>query len=146
MNRPTLSKLNWRNLLGTLAIGWGAINYAELPAVATPIEDIQQLAQVGVQSRVNPPTPLNLRPRVHFSSPSDSSSSSYYPSHSHPIYNRRSHGRYGNYRRHNRHHHHEHSRNNRHRSRGKVIIISPGSHNGVSNYGRDSFIRVIRSY
>ena len=139
MNQKTRSKLNWRNVIGTLAIGLGAITSIDASAMATPIKDNFQLAQVGVQSRINSPTPLNLRPRTHI--PLPQSNYSHYP---------RYNSGYGNYdRRHshqgNRHHtHHRHTHHHRHRNRSTVIIIRPGGHSSMGNYGNGNFIRSIQ--
>ena len=136
MNQKNLSQLNWRNICA-LAIGLGAIICIDTPATATPVKHHLQLAQVGVRSRVTPPTPLNLRPRVH--TPLPQSNYSHYPRYSYPKYNTG----YGNYCSGDCHHHHTH--HNRHRRQGKVIIISPGNYNSVSNYSNSKFIRVIRN-
>ena len=139
MNQKNLFQLNWRNACGALAIGLGAFTCINTPATATPIQSHFELAQVGVRSRITPPTPLNLRPRVH--TPLPQSNYSHYPHHRYSKYN----SGYNNYRRSDRyHHHHEHTHDNHHRSRDKVIIISPGNHRDVRNYSSDNFIRVIR--
>ena len=149
MNQKNLFQLNWRNALGAFAIGLGAIAYTELPTTAYPIKDSLQLRGEGVRSRVTPPTPLNLRPRVHI--PLPQSNYSRYPSHSYPRYNN---SYNGNYRRSHHHyedchHHHEHTHQNRHRSshrrRGKVIIINPGDRSGIGNPINGNFIRLIRN-
>ena len=141
------SKLTWRKAFSAIAIGLGAIGCLDVSATAKPIEnDLNnsfQLAQVGVRSRITPPTPLNLRPRVH--TPLPSSNYSRYPSRSYHRYNTG----YDSYRRHDHHHddyhyrHHKNRRYRRHSNHRKVIIISPGSHGGISNYGNDGFIRII---
>ena len=127
---------DWRSTLGTLAISLGMFSVAQLPARAIPTssQTNSQLAQVGVRSRINRPTPLNLRPRTHIPLP-------------------RVNGRYGSYNRYPRYrdryydgyryghdHHHTHRRRSRHR-RGTVIIINPSNYTEYSNY--DGYIRII---
>lgn len=147
MNKLSLAKINWRTTLGTLAISLGTLGIIELPAEANPhqVQDSLQIAQVGVRSRINAPTPLNLRPRTHIPLPSRR-------------YNRRSnycgyHGCRGEHRHHRRyrrsnrrvrydHDHYDHHRRSRSRKRS-VIIINPSNSN--SRYSNDNgYIRVIR--
>lgn len=145
MNKKNIFQLNWRNALGALAIGLGAIAYIELPTTAYPIEDRLQLGGEGVRSRVTPPTPLNLRPRVRI--PLPQSNYSRYPRHSYPRSNNSYNGNYPRSHRHHEdyYHHHEHTHRSRSRRRGKVIIISPGNYNGASNSTNGNLIRVIRN-
>ena len=140
MNQKNIFKPNWRNTLGALAIGIGAITCMDTPATATPIQNSLKLAQVGVRSRITPPTPLNLRPRVHIPLPQSNYSRYNYPKYN-SGYNH--HHRSDRYYRNGHHHHHEHTHDHHHR-RGKVIIISPSNHNGISNYSSDRLIRVIK--
>ena len=142
--KKNLFQLNWRHALSAFAIGLGAIAYTELPTTAYPIKNRLQLGG-DVRSRVTPPTPLNLRPRVH--TPLPQSNYSRYPRHSYPRsknpYNGnypQSHHHYEDY-----HHHHEHTHHNRSRRRGKVIIINPGNYSGTSNSTNGNLIRVIRN-
>ena len=127
--------LNWRSALGSLAISLGIFSVAQSPARAIPTNSHScKLAQVGVRSRVNGPTPLNLRPRTHIPQPTVN-------------------GRYGSYYRHpnrdrhyDRHeyghdHYHTHRRQSR-RRKGTVIIINPYSYSEYSNH--NGYIRVIR--
>ena len=141
MNQKNIFKPNWRNTLGALAIGIGAITCINTPATATPIQNNFKLAQVGVRSRISSPTPLNLRPRVHIPLPRSNYSRYNYPKYNSGYDNHRFGDRYYQNDRH--HHHHEHT-HDRHHRRGKVIIISPSNHNGISNYSSDRLIRVIK--
>ena len=55
----------WQTAWGTIAIVLG-IGITGSPAIAFPQQtDSFKLAQVGVGSRINAPTPLNIRPRTH---------------------------------------------------------------------------------
>lgn len=132
------SRFDWRQVLSVLALGIGVIGIINAPATAAAIqeEDNIKVAQVGIRSRINAPTPLNLRPRTHIPLPSRS-------------YRRYDRG-YGYYRHHDHsgHHHHRdrydrHYRHNTYRrrrsNRGK-IIINPGS---LSDYGSRNYIRII---
>jgi len=148
MNEQNRIKFNWQSALSAmptasfaiaLAVGVCAISD---PAQSMPeAEDSWQVAQVGVRSRINSPTPLNLRPQTHIPLPTNSRSSDYY----------RHSGYRGDYYRHDEygyghhhHHHHGHHRGDR-RNRGPVIIINPASSSSYSNYSsQDSYIRVIR--
>ena len=70
MGKKGQRRFGWRRVLGILALSLGAAGAMETSAVAAPqaAEDIY-LAQVGVRSRINSPTPLNLRPRTHIPLP-----------------------------------------------------------------------------
>lgn len=101
MNRKYQAKLNWHHALGALTImGIGLIN---APA----------LAQVGIRSRIESPTPLNIKPRTHIPSPADRYND---PRYNYPRYNPgyRHRGKYYP------HHRRTHKRNG-----GTVIIINP---------------------
>ena len=138
-------KLNWRRVLGTLAIGIGAIAPLDIPATASPQGNSLQLAQVGVRTRIESPTPLNLRPRIHIPLPTINHHYNY-PRHHYPRHHRRR-GYYGGheyYR--NSHHPYYYRRGRSHKKkyypsrRGKVIIINPGSHSSYGSQG--SYIRI----
>ena len=144
MNKKNIAKLIYRNALGALAVGLGAIAVMDIPATAAPIEDNFRLAQVGVRSRVSSPTPLNLRPRTHTPLPQRNYSH-------HPSHNRQYNSSYGHSDRYESHprnrRHREHSHRRRHRNQGRVIIISPGgshrSHGSYGSYSNGGYIRVI---
>jgi hypothetical protein len=55
-----LTKLNWHKNLGAVAIGLGMMGIIESSAQAIPAQNAFQLAQVGVRSQINAPTPLNI--------------------------------------------------------------------------------------
>lgn len=131
-------KLKWHTALGALIISCGVFGVMEASAEATPwnTQNSSTVAQVGVRSRITPPTPLNLRPQTHIPLPTNSRSRDYYgyPSRGYHY------DRYGAYR--DRHHNYcrKRCRNN------TVIIINPS----ISNYSEfeyrnnDSYIRIIR--
>ena len=128
--------LNWRSALGTLAISLGIFSVAQSSARAIPAKSQSsfKLAQIGVESRINRPTPLNLRPRTHIPLPTvRDGRGSYYR---YPEYRDRHYDRYG----YGHDHYHIHRRRKRRHRRSPVIIINPA--NSYSNY--DSYIRVIR--
>ncbi|HEY9772090.1 MAG TPA: hypothetical protein V6C71_26900 [Coleofasciculaceae cyanobacterium] len=136
MGKQYRNKFNWRSLLGALAISLGAFSIIESSAAQATPELIQgsfELAQVGVRSQIDGPTPLNLRPRTHIPLPESR-------------YDRR--GYYGDreYRDHEykygHDHYHPHPRGDRHR-RGTVIIINPSNYS-ESYRNSDNYIRVIR--
>ncbi len=136
MDQQAQNKFNWRSLLGTLAISLGALGIVESPAQATPerIQSSFELAQVGVRSRIDGPTPLNLRPRTHIPLPESRYNS------------RDDYGYSGSRKRksgYDRDYHHTRRRGDRH-GRDTVIIIRPS--NDVESYrsNDDSYIRVIR--
>ena len=152
MPKQHQNKFGWQSALGAIAISLSTFGIRSSPVQAAPkpIKDSFKLAQVGVRSRINPPTPLNLRPRTHIPLPTHSRSQDYY---GYPGYRdsyRGSHGgsyrndRYGSGHDHHHHHHHHHHRGNR-RNRGPVIIINPATSSSYSNYSNQSgYIRVIR--
>ena len=129
-------QFHWQ-IWGTIVIFLGILGITESPAMAFPdrAEDSFKLAQVGVGSRINPPTPLNLRPRTHIPLPP-----SRYNHYGYPKYRnfyRSPHHRYGDNRYRDRHHSHR-----RDPTGGTVIIINPSYNNSYSNY--DSYIRIIK--
>ena len=136
MGKQYRNKFNWRSLLGALTISFGAFSIIKSsPAQATP-EPIQgsfELAQVVVQSQIDGPTPLNLRPRTHIPLPESR-------------YDRRDDYRYREYRdyesEYGHDHHHSSRRSDRNR-RGPVIIINPSNYS-ESYRNSDNYIRVIR--
>ncbi len=142
MNKKNKPELTLGSALGALAIGFVTIGFTNISATAAPIKADLQLAQVGVRSRITPPTPLNLRPRTHIPLPESNYSS--YPSRGYSRHNTY----YDNSHRHDHHYgdgdrtHYGHNKRNRHRNGGTVIIISPGNHSG-SNYSNNGYIRVI---
>lgn len=113
MNRKYRAKLNWRNALGALAIV--GISFIDAPV----------LAQVGIRSRIESPTPLNIKPRTHIPSPADRYNDRRY---NYPRYNRS----YG--------HHHYRRTHKRKRNGGTVIIINPSRR---SYSDRNTQIRII---
>lgn len=132
------SLVDWRSILGILAISLGIFSVTESPARAIPTKSQNfKLAQVGVGSRINRPTPLNLRPRTHIPLPTvrDSRSDRYYRSRE----NRHRH--YDGYE-YGHDHYHTHRRRKPRRQGGPVIIINPSNYSEYSNY--DGYIRVIR--
>ena len=125
-------QFHWQ-IWATIAIFLSILGITESPARAfpQPSQDSFKLAQVGVGSRINPPTPLNLRPRTHIPLPP-----SRYNHYEYPQYRdfyRSDRYRYGHERYRDRHHR---------KSGGTVIIINPSYNNSYSNY--DSYIRIIR--
>lgn len=137
MGKQYRNKFNWRSLLGALTISLGAFGIIESPAVQATPELIQgsfELAQVGVQSQINGPTPLNLRPRTHIPLPESR-------------YDRRDDYGYREYRdresKYGHDYYHPHRRGDLH-GRDTVIIIRPS--NNIESYRNsyDSYIRVIR--
>ena len=141
MSTQHQNRLNWRATLSAIAISVSALSIGSSSVQAAPkfITASIQLAQVGVRSRINAPTPLNLRPRTHIPLPTSSRSRDY------PRYSG-----YRGYRRgygHNHYHRHDHYHNHRgkHRNRGPVIIINPATSSSYSNYRHQGgYIRVIR--
>lgn len=137
------TKLGWLKALSPIVFTLGGVLAAELPAAAIPNLDsinISQnglhLAQVGVRSRIVPPTPLNLTPRYHIPLPQ---SNYRYRSRGYRRDRHYGYDRYDDY-----HHHHRHSRYSRRRSKNKspVIIINPATEQHRSTTG--SYIRIIK--
>ena len=124
-------KFKWQTALGALAISYGMFGLMEASAEATPwnTQDSSTLAQVGVRSRINPPTPLNLRPQTHIPLPTTSRSRDYY---SYPRHRRIYQDRHYNYCR------KRCSRND------TVIIINPSHYSEFEYRNNDSYIRIIR--
>lgn len=120
------TKHPWLQVVSPIVLILGGIGSAELPATAMPkIESLSNnlyLAQVGVRSRVVPPTPLNLRPRFHIPLPQSN-------------YHRRFYGDR------DYHHHHKYGRR-RSGSRRPIIIINPAVEEHRSTNQR--YIRIIR--
>ena len=125
-------QFSWQTAWGTIAIVLG-IGITGSPAIAFPQQaDSFKLAQVGVGSRINAPTPLNIRPRTHIPLPRSR-------------YNRYGYPKYRDYYRSDRYRydrdcdrHYDHRRNRG----GTVIIINPSNHDSYDNY--DGYIRIIR--
>ena len=71
------TKFYWQKILGIFAIV-SAASTISTAAIANPHNSTElYLAQVGVRSRINSPTPINLRPRHHIPLPSSNRSSRY---------------------------------------------------------------------
>ena len=151
MNREQQVKLDWKFALSaiaaTVALGIGSSSVQASPEAEFNQKNFQ-IAQVGVRSRINSPTPLNLRPRTHIPLPTRSRSSDYYRQHrgyypQHRGYNR--HDQYGYGHDHDCNHRGHHR--GRNRRRGTVIIINPASSSSYSNYNYTDIgghIRIIR--
>jgi|GEM_PF-2416332 len=132
-------KFNWQSALGAVALAVGILGISESPAHSLPkTSESWEVAQVGVRSRINSPTPLNLRPRTHIPLPTNSRSRDYYRHSGHR-------GRYGRHDEYGYGRHRSHHRGHR-RGRGPVIIINPARSSSYSNYSsQDGYIRIIRS-
>ncbi|MEM8827896.1 MAG: hypothetical protein AAGE96_00895 [Cyanobacteria bacterium P01_G01_bin.19] len=131
MNGKNQPSLSLPKALVTLAIGMSTLCLFNKPAEALPRLKGFSIAQVGVRgvrSRINSPTPLNLRPRTHIPLPRSNYSHRY---------NRHHRGYYkqGHYNRHHR---------RKNRDRGTVIIINPSNHRSYTDYTNRNYIRVIR--
>lgn len=140
MDKQDRNKFNWRSLLGALTISLGAFGIIESPAAqATPkmVQGSFELAQVGVQSQIDGPTPLNLRPRTHIPLPESryDRRDDYGDREYRDLY-RDYESEYGH------DHYHSHRRGDRHR-RGPVIIINPSNSESYRS-NSDGYIRVIR--
>ena len=134
MNKQHQTKYRWQ-ILGVIAVFLGAIATPEA-ATATPpqIQDGFKLAQVGVRSRINGPTPLNISPPPGTHTPLPSSNyhrSGYYGYPSRDYVNYRHYDRY----KHDRYHNH------RRRDRGVNIIINLPTHRR-SYYRSNTYIRI----
>ena len=138
MNGQYKIEFNWQSALSAVALAVGVLAIAKSPAQSMPIAESLQIAQVGVRSRINSPTPLNLRPRTHIPSRADSHRSNYYRYDDYGRYDRYDDYGYG----HHHHHHHRHRHNRGRRNRGPVIIINPAT-SSYSNYSQDGYIRII---
>ena len=126
-------KFKW-HALGTVAIFCGMFGVMKIPAEATPWNsENNTLAQVGVRSRITPPTPLNLRPQTHIPLPTTSRSRDYYGYPRHRAYDR-----YGY-----RDRHHNYCRKNCSRN-NTVIIINPPSYSEFEDSNNDRYLRIIR--
>ncbi len=147
MNKQPQHKFYWQQALGTMAIAMGAMSIVKTPAVANSYnQDSFEIAQVGVRSQINAPTPLNITPPpgTHIPLPESNygnrdyygdsrGSSRYIP---YEDYTRES-----NYRRDYGYHRRDTYERNRSRG-GTVIIINPATESSYSN--SNSYIRVIR--
>ena len=126
MNQKPSTKPIVCRVLGILAVALGTIGITETNAIAVPTRDSMKLAQVGVRSRISPPTPLNLRPRTHTPLPNSNYYSPYRT--------------YGGHHHHHHHHHHRYNTHKRRSHRGTVIIINPpgnlGSYGSYKSYIR----------
>lgn len=77
MSKSNQTKYFWQKIMGIFAIV-SAVNTISTEAIANPHKDSGlYLAQVGVRSRINAPTPLNLRPRNHIPLPRSNRRSRY---------------------------------------------------------------------
>ena len=136
--------VNWKSVWGAIAVAAGILALdSAVAAVPVPATSAGfKLAQVGVRNRINPPTPLNLRPQTHIPLPTSSRSRDYNSSYG--SYGRYPHhGEYGYGHGHHHDCHHCHDRSKRRRRR-PVIIINPAS-SSYSNYrSQNSYIRIIR--
>ena len=129
-------KFKWQAALG-VAISCGMFGVMEVSAEATPWNtDNSTLAQVGVRSRIAPPTPLNLRPQTHIPLPTTSRSRDYYGYPRHKGYHYDRHGAY-------RDRHYDYCRKNCSRN-DAVIIINPSSYSEFEYSNDDNYIRIIR--
>ena len=95
------TKHGWLQVVSPIVFTLTGLGITELPVTAMP--KINNLAQVGVRSRVVSPTPLNLQPKFHIPLPQSN-------------YHRRS--------RRDRDYHHRYGKR-RSRSRRAIIIINP---------------------
>ena len=126
--------LDWRSLAIAISLAIFSVCQSPAKAIPAPNQSSFRLAQVGVGSRINRPTPLNLRPRTHIPLPTvNGRSGGYYR---YPDRDRHRNGSgYGH------DHYHTHPRRHRH-PKGTVIIINPANYSGYSNH--NGYIRVIR--
>lgn len=146
MREQHQTRLKWQTIFSAIALAVGTLGSIGSPAEAFPEVENQdfQLAQVGVRSRINSPTPINLRPRTHTPLPTNSSSKDYYR---HSGSNYRYRGSHGRYNRHHEygHHHGHHGHHRSRRRRGTVIIINPSHSSSYSKYSnQNGHIRIIR--
>ncbi len=141
-------KLYWQQALGAMAIAMGAMSIVKAPAVANPHnQDSFEIAQVGVRSQINAPTPLNITPPpgTHIPLPeSNYNSQDYYgdwrgSSRGYIPYG--GYRRESDYRRDYGYHRDRDIYERNHNRRGTVIIINPATE---SSYSNNSYIRVIR--
>jgi hypothetical protein len=124
-----LTKLGWQQNLGVVAIALAAMGLSISSAQAIPTPNSFQLAQVGVRSQINAPTPLNITPPpgTHIPLPeSNDDYGSYYEEQPGFIYYRDS----RDYRRHESHYddydydHEYHTHRHRRNKGGSIIIIN----------------------
>ena len=125
----------WRATAIAIPLVIFSLTQSSAKAIPAPNQSSFRLAQVGVGSRINRPTPLNLRPRTHIPLPTvrDRGYGSYYR---HPKYRDRHYDEY----RYGHDHYHTHRRRHR-RRKGPVIIIDPANYSGYSNH--NGYIRII---
>ena len=165
-------RLNWRPILSAFALGLGTAGLCspvEAMSQITANESLSllenniwatsqttdfqadfQLAQVGVRSRINGPTPLNITPPPGTHIPLPASNYHHRGYYYHPyhrgsrrkyIHRRRS-SRYDRYRPYyGGYHYHPHRRRS-YKKGARVIIINPTTHRGYNH--NSSYIRVIR--
>ena len=151
---------NWRPVLSALAVGLGIIGLASPAEAVSKITpqgsslfsdnsigaifqetDSQvdfQLAQVGVRSRINAPTSLNITPPrgTHIPLPaSNYHRREAYRNYHHPRYN-------SYYGRSEPCYNRRHAHRRKYRKGSRIIIINPPTYNRYSN--SSSYIRVIR--
>ena len=144
MNKQPQHKFCWQQV-GAIAIAMGAMSIVKAPAVANPYnQDSFEIAQVGVRSQINAPTPLNITPPpgTHIPLPeSNYNNRDYYddPRGSSRYIPYEDYRRENDYRRDYGYHRRDTYERNRSRG-GTVIIINPATESSYSN----SYIRVIR--
>ena len=129
--------LDWRSIAIAIPLAIFSLTQSSAKAIPAPnqSESSFRLAQVGVGSRINRPTPLNLRPRTHIPLPTVNGRYEGYYRYSEYRDRHRNGYRYGH------DHYHTHRRRNR-RRKGTVIIINPSNYSEYHNY--NGYIRVIR--
>ncbi|MEL6496284.1 MAG: hypothetical protein AAFQ41_14355 [Cyanobacteria bacterium J06623_7] len=149
MNREQPLKFNWKSVCGAIALATATLGLGSSAARASSTfnpDNIAsfKIAQVGVR-RVNPPTPLNLRPRTHIPLPTNSRSSDYHHRGYYPQDRKYDHhDKYGYCHYHDCEHQHRRGHRRRRQRKGPVIIINPAS-SSYSNYSTtDGYIRIIR--
>ncbi|WP_019504538.1 hypothetical protein [Pleurocapsa sp. PCC 7319] len=164
-------RLNWQPILSAFALGLGTVglcspveamsqitakespplleNKIQATSQTTDSQADFQLAQVGVRSRINGPTPLNITPPPGTHIPLPASNYHHRGYHHHPY--RRARRKYIHHRRSSRYdrhqpyydgyRHHSH-RSRRYKKGSRVIIINPATHDRYNH--NSSYIRVIR--
>ncbi len=151
----TQHKFYWQQALGAMAIALGAMGIVESSAVANPhnFQGSFEIAQVGVRSQIDAPTPLNITPPpgTHIPLPqSNYNNRDYYrdrggSSRDYIRYEdyRSDRTRESDYRGRDYNYHHDYDSYERNHNRGgTTIIINPATE---SSYSSDSnYIRVIR--
>ena len=133
---------NWKSTLSAIAFTAGTFGIG----ISSPAEAIPanrggfKLAQVGVRSRINSPTPLNLRPQTHIPLPTNSRSYRHRDGGGYSRNPRHDDYGYGHYH-HGNGHHHSHHRSKSRRG-GTVIIINPSNSSYSNHRSRGSYIRI----